>query len=192
VITLCGAGTLGANLAEHLARAGLGPLRIIDCDRVEEGNLSNQPYERADVGRPKVKALSERLYRAVGARLEGVSARLTAANADRLLAGSRAVADCLDNQAGRLAVQEACRRLGLPCLHAGLSPQGYGEVIWDEHYQVPCDDAPPPCGQRQSRGLALLVVALAGECLKGFLEGGPRRSFSVTLADLCVTPFPPP
>ena len=34
LITVCGAGALGANLAETLARMGLRQLRVIDRDRV--------------------------------------------------------------------------------------------------------------------------------------------------------------
>lgn len=39
-VTVCGAGALGANLVETLARSGYGKLRVIDCDRIETGNLS--------------------------------------------------------------------------------------------------------------------------------------------------------
>ena len=49
-VTLCGAGALGANIAESLARSGFGKLRIIDKDRIEERNLSTQPYYRSDIG----------------------------------------------------------------------------------------------------------------------------------------------
>ncbi|HEY9626933.1 MAG TPA: ThiF family adenylyltransferase [Coleofasciculaceae cyanobacterium] len=42
-VTICGAGALGANLAENLARAGFDKLKVIDCDRIEERNLSTQP-----------------------------------------------------------------------------------------------------------------------------------------------------
>ena len=70
VITICGAGTLGANLAETLERMGFTRLRLIDKDRVETRNLSVQPYSRAEVGAPKARALANTLYRAVQARGE--------------------------------------------------------------------------------------------------------------------------
>ncbi|GCE21821.1 ThiF family adenylyltransferase [Dictyobacter kobayashii] len=53
LITICGAGTLGANVAETLARMGFTRLRVIDKDRIEVRNLSGQPYSRAEVGAPK-------------------------------------------------------------------------------------------------------------------------------------------
>ncbi len=39
-VTVCGAGALGANITENLARAGFSQLRVIDCDCIEERNLS--------------------------------------------------------------------------------------------------------------------------------------------------------
>jgi tRNA A37 threonylcarbamoyladenosine dehydratase len=39
-VAVCGAGALGANIAESLARMGFRQLRIIDRDRIEERNLS--------------------------------------------------------------------------------------------------------------------------------------------------------
>lgn len=46
-VTICGAGALGANLAENLARASFGK-KVIDRDLIEERNLSTQPYYRSD------------------------------------------------------------------------------------------------------------------------------------------------
>src|SRR5215210_4253538 len=65
-VTVCGAGALGANIAESLVRTGFGRLKVIDRDRVEERNLSTQPYYRSDVGAFKAKILANMLYRAVG------------------------------------------------------------------------------------------------------------------------------
>src|SRR5215469_17564407 len=80
LITICGAGTLGGNLAETLARMGFTRLRLIDKDRVEMRNLSVQPYSRAEIGAPKARALANMLYRAVQARLEPVVVELTTEN----------------------------------------------------------------------------------------------------------------
>jgi molybdopterin-synthase adenylyltransferase len=69
-VTICGAGALGANLAETLARMGLRRLTVIDRDRVEAHNLSTQPWTQQDVGASKARTLALLLYRAVGARVE--------------------------------------------------------------------------------------------------------------------------
>jgi tRNA A37 threonylcarbamoyladenosine dehydratase len=54
-VTLCGAGALGSHLADNLVRQGLGPLRVIDRDRVEEHNVSTQLYGASEVGAWKVE-----------------------------------------------------------------------------------------------------------------------------------------
>ena len=69
-VTVCGAGALGGNLAETLARMGFARLKVVDRDGVEMRNLSTQPYSRAEVGAPKARVLANALYRAVQARVE--------------------------------------------------------------------------------------------------------------------------
>src|SRR5579859_5551853 len=123
-ITICGAGALGGNLTETLARMGFSHLKVIDKDRVETRNLSVQPYSRAEVGAPKARALANTLYRAVQARVEPLIAELTAANAPELLRESALVVDAFDNYLARAAVSFETRTVGLPCLHIGFSPDG--------------------------------------------------------------------
>jgi molybdopterin/thiamine biosynthesis adenylyltransferase len=58
---VAGAGNIGSHLAPQLARAGIGLLRIVDRDTVEEKNLAQQDYGPQDVGRGKAEALARRL-----------------------------------------------------------------------------------------------------------------------------------
>ena len=188
-ITLCGAGALGANLAESLARAGCGQLKVIDRDRVEEHNLSTQPWQRSDVRQHKAKILANTLYRAVGARVDAVQTELTDDNAGALLAGADLVVDCFDNRAARLAVQTAVRASGQACVHAGLSGDGYGEVVWDEHYTVPSDGGEDVCDYPLARNLVMMTVSILAEVVIGHVGLGECRSFAVTLGDLKVSPL---
>ena len=80
-VTICGAGALGANITENLARTGFGKLRVIDRDRIEERNLSTQPYYKSDVGAYKAKIIGNSLYRALGVAVDGVTKELTTSNA---------------------------------------------------------------------------------------------------------------
>jgi molybdopterin-synthase adenylyltransferase len=120
-VTVCGAGALGANMAESLARAGFGRLRMIDRDRVEERNLSTQPYYRSDIGAQKAKIVGNMLYRALGVAVDAQAAELTPANAKKLLDGSALVIDTFDNSVARGAVKEWCVASAVPCLHVGLA-----------------------------------------------------------------------
>ncbi|MCU0490943.1 MAG: ThiF family adenylyltransferase [Chloroflexaceae bacterium] len=203
LVTVCGAGALGANLAESLARMGLHRLRVVDRDRIEAHNLSTQPWTQQDVGIPKARTLATALYRAVAARVEPQHVELTPANAVSLLQGSAVVVDAFDNLPSRHAVGAASASLGLPCLHIALATSGdYGCGLWDEHYKTenPRTENQEPrtdqhnavvvldaCDYPLTRPLALLVAAAAAEVLVSHMLDGSRRNFELTLRDLRLT-----
>jgi molybdopterin/thiamine biosynthesis adenylyltransferase len=187
-ITLCGAGALGSHLADNLVRQGVGSLKVIDRDRVEEHNVSTQLYGEADVGAWKVEVLRNRLFRAAGVEIEAVNKELTERTARGLLKESGLVVDTFDNSVSRRLVQEQCRALGLPCLHVGLFAD-YAEVVWDEVYRVPNDVAGDACDYPLARNLVLLAVAVASETLVRFVMNGTRQNWSVTLGDFAVRPM---
>ncbi|HEY9597846.1 MAG TPA: ThiF family adenylyltransferase, partial [Cyanophyceae cyanobacterium] len=135
-VTLCGAGALGGNITENLARSGFGRLVVIDRDRIEERNLSTQPYYKSDVGAYKVKILANTLYRALGITVDGRAKELTTSNIAQLLREAHLVVDTFDNSLSRQTVKDYCQNHQLPCLHVGLASD-YAEVIWNDSYRVP-------------------------------------------------------
>ena len=185
-ILVCGVGTLGGNLVEHLARQEAISLRILDDDRVEQRNLSNQPYYSHQIGKPKVSALAENVFRISGQRLESHGKRLTVGNASRFVEGCDLVIDCFDNHESRRALQQTCRQQNLACLHLGLASD-YGEVIWDEHYRVPPDVDRDPCADPLSRSLALLTVALFDKVWHAYRSAGVRTNLCFTAGDLTIS-----
>jgi molybdopterin/thiamine biosynthesis adenylyltransferase len=187
-VTVCGAGALGANITESLARSGFARLRVIDRDRVEERNLSTQPYYRSDVGAFKAKILANALYRALGVAVEAKAEELTAVNAGKLLGDSGLVIDTFDNSVARAVVKAHCDGAGLPCLHAGLAGD-YAEVIWNEIYRVPSVANDDVCDYPLARNLVTLAVAVLCETVIAFAATGERRSWTVTLGDFAVRPF---
>jgi molybdopterin-synthase adenylyltransferase len=196
LVTICGAGALGANLAETLARMGLRYLRVIDHDRIEAHNLSTQPWVQQDVGGLKARVLANMLCRAVGARVVAQSTTLTTDNADALLSGSAVVVDAFDNLPSRAAVGDAAGAVGIPCLHIALGGAGdYGCGLWDRAY-LPVMDAGcaaraqpalPTCDYPLTRPLALLVAATAAEILVRHVLDESRCNFECTLRDLHVS-----
>ena len=60
-VAVCGLGGLGSNIAIALARAGVGPLHLIDFDRVDLTNLNRQQYAVGQLGQYKTDALRETL-----------------------------------------------------------------------------------------------------------------------------------
>lgn len=190
-LTICGAGTLGGNLADNLGRLGMRDFTVVDRDVVEGKNSANQPYYRNQVGQPKVKALAELLYRAAETKVNGIYREFTVGNGDNLVKGANLVVDTFDNVAARSAVASICARNHIPCLHAGLSPSGYGEVVWDESYPMPgeADEEEDACLIPRLRSLSLLLVAAATQSLLGWVEKAEKTSYTVTLHDLTIAPL---
>ena len=187
-VVICGAGALGAHIAEGLARAGFGRLRLIDRDRIEERNLSTQPYHRADIGGFKARVLAAMIYRAVGVEVETELKELDAGNVARLLRGAELVVDAFDNSISRRVLAEWGELTGVPCLHAGLA-DGYGEVIWNESYRVPSDASDDVCDYPLARNLVMLAASVACESIIDHAASGERNSYTITLRDLAIRPF---
>jgi molybdopterin/thiamine biosynthesis adenylyltransferase len=187
-LTLCGAGALGSQLADNLARQGFEHLCVIDRDRVEEHNVSTQLYGESEVGAWKVEVLRQRLFRATGVEIDAIRKELTERTARGLLEGASLVIDTFDNSVSRRLVQEQCRALALPSLHVGLYAD-YGEIIWDEDYRVPQDVAGDVCDYPLARNLVLLIVAVASEVILRYVLDGSRQNWSATLRDFAVRPL---
>jgi hypothetical protein len=127
-------------------------------------------------------------FRATGVEIDAIRKELTDRNAGSLLQGAGLVVDTFDNSSSRRIVQEQCRALSFPCLHAGLYAD-YGEVIWDENYRVPRDVAGDVCDYPLARNLVLLVVAIASEVILAEVLHGRRQNWSATLGDFAVRPL---
>jgi molybdopterin-synthase adenylyltransferase len=184
-VTICGAGALGSNLTENLARTGFAKLKVIDCDRIEEHNLSTQLYYRSDVGAYKAKILANHLYRAIGTSVMAETKTLTADNAAQLLKGSALVVDVFDNSASRAAIKDYADQTGVPCLHAGLSAD-YAEVIWNPVYRVPADAQNDICDYPLARNLVMLTVAVAAEAIITLITIGEQQNYTITFKDLTI------
>src|SRR6516225_10026343 len=84
-LTICGAGALGSQLADNLARQGFRQLRVIDRDRIEEHNVGTQLYGESEIGAWKVETLRQRLFRATGVEIDAIRKDLTDRSAKGLL-----------------------------------------------------------------------------------------------------------
>ncbi|MBD2451204.1 ThiF family adenylyltransferase [Nostoc sp. FACHB-152] len=187
-VTICGAGALGANIAENLARSGFEKLIVIDRDRIEERNLSTQPYYRSDVGAFKAKILANNLYRAVGTKVDAQTKELTSANTTQLLKDSQLIVDVFDNSVARQAVKDYADQFRIPCVHAGLAAD-YAEVIWNDVYRVPSEVNDDVCDYPLARNLVMLTVAVTCEAIVSFMTTAQQHNYTITLQDLTVQPL---
>jgi adenylyltransferase/sulfurtransferase len=128
-VAVVGAGGIGSAVIPALAGAGVGQLTIIDDDVVELGNLHRQPlfrerdagYSKADLALQFVQRLNHFV------KATPVQQRVGPDNAAGLLADHDLVIDGSDNFATRLAVSDACVKLGTPHLSAAAM-QFQGQV----------------------------------------------------------------
>lgn len=187
-VTVCGAGALGANITENLARSGFGKLVVIDRDRIEERNLSTQPYYKTDIGAYKAKILTNSLYRALGTTIDGRAKELTSNNAAQLLRDAKIIIDTFDNSVSRQTLKDYCNNAQLPCLHVGLASD-YSEVIWNPNYRVPSAVNDDVCDYPLARNLVMLTISVACEVLINFIASGQQQSFTITLGDFAIKPL---
>ncbi len=125
-VAVVGAGGLGSNSVELLARMGVGRVRVIDGDVVELSNLHRvRLYGDADVGSPKVEVMARRLGDMVeGAEIDTHRTNLLPGNALDLLRGAHVVLDGLDNMPSRYLLNDACLELGVPWVYGGVVSTG--------------------------------------------------------------------
>jgi adenylyltransferase/sulfurtransferase len=118
-----GCGALGSVIANTLARAGVGTLRIVDRDFLELNNLQRQVlYDEADVaaGMPKAIAAANRL-RTINSdiKIEPVVGDVTYINIASLAEGVGVIIDGTDNFETRLLVNDYCVKHKLPWVYGG-------------------------------------------------------------------------
>jgi molybdopterin/thiamine biosynthesis adenylyltransferase len=140
-VTLIGVGATGSVLANHLARAGLGHLRLVDRDFVELNNLQRQlVYDEDDVAQvlPKAVAMARKLRRINSAiRIDDVVADVNATNITDLITDADLVLDGTDNFATRYLINDACVALGKPWVYTGVLAT-YGMTMTIRPGVTPC------------------------------------------------------
>ncbi|EGL20074.1 MULTISPECIES: ThiF family adenylyltransferase [unclassified Paenibacillus] len=122
-VAIVGLGALGTVLANHMVRAGVGFVRLIDRDFVEESNLQRQMlYDEEDArqAQPKASAAAAKL-RLVNS-LVGIEAHvadLNPLNAEELLTGVDLILDGTDNFSVRFLINDVSVKHGIPWLYGG-------------------------------------------------------------------------
>lgn len=149
---VCGCGALGSVLANTLARAGVGRLRIVDRDFLELNNLQRQVlYDEEDVaaGLPKAVAAAAKLRKINSqVEIEAIVADVDHTTIGRLLEGVDVIVDGTDNFETRFLLNDAAVKFGIPWVYGGcVGAEGQTMTILPG--QRPClrcllQDAPPP------------------------------------------------
>jgi len=140
-VTIIGVGATGSVLANHMARAGIGHLRLVDRDFVELNNLQRQVlYDEDDVTGllPKALAAARKLRRINGdIEIEEVVADVNPANIAQLVGDADVVLDGTDNFATRYLINDISVKLGKPWVYCGVLA-AYGMTMTIRPGITPC------------------------------------------------------
>ncbi len=180
-VLVCGCGALGTTIAERLARAGVGRIKIVDRDWVELSNLPRQTLfteDDAQQARPKAIAACEAL-KAIDShlRIEPFVADLTSENIRQLADGCDLLLDGTDNFETRFLINDYCISEGVPWIHGGcLGASGQVMAILPGETacfrclvpELPARDSIETCDSAGVLGTAIGVIASwqAAEAIK--------------------------
>jgi molybdopterin-synthase adenylyltransferase len=196
---ICGCGALGSVLANTLARAGVGKLRIVDRDFLELNNLQRQVlYDEADVSAalPKAMAAAEKLRQINSAiEIDPIVADVSPGNILALAAGCDIILDGTDNFETRFLLNEAAIKLSLPWVYGGCIG-AEGQTLTVLPGEPPCfrcvmNEPPPPgtsptCDTAGILGPIINVIASiqACEAIKILSGNAKHVSRDLTVIDL--------
>tara|TARA_E500000331_G_scaffold335863_2_gene362439 strand:- start:1313 stop:2452 length:1140 start_codon:yes stop_codon:yes gene_type:complete len=162
-----GAGGLGSPALLYLAAAGIGRIRIVDNDVVDETNLQRQViHSNAEIGEPKVDSAARRIQMLNPlVECEAHQTRMTTENALDLLKDVDVLIDGTDNLPTRYLIDDACAIMDIPWVHASLF-RYEGQVTVFNHENGPryrdLHPDPPPSGTVLNCEEAGVIGALPG------------------------------
>ncbi len=150
-VLLIGCGALGTVSSSYLVRAGIGKLRIIDRDFIEENNLQRQIlFDEDDISEnlPKAIAAQKKLQRInSNVKVEGIVTDINYSNIDELTKDVDIIIDGTDNFETRFLVNDFCVKNNIPWV--------YGACIG-------------------SRGVVMNIIPSMTPCLRCVFESMPQ------------------
>ncbi len=146
-----GCGALGTVSSSYLARAGIGNIRIIDRDYIEESNLQRQIlFDEDDISSnlPKAVAAQRRLRKInSNVNIEGIVTDINYSNIEDLTKCADIIIDGTDNFETRFLINNYCVKNNIPWI--------YGACIG-------------------SRGLMMNIIPSMTPCLSCIFETMPQ------------------
>ncbi len=169
-----GCGALGTVIANMLARAGVGRLRIVDRDFIEITNLQRQVLfdeqdiadglPKAEAARRKIATINSQVY------VEAVVEDVNHTNVERLAADADVIVDGLDNFETRFLLNDVAVKHAKPYVYGGaVGTTGMTYAILPH---TPAGDTP---WERQADG-----VSRATPCLRCIFEQAPPPGMNPT------------
>jgi len=118
-VLIAGCGALGTNLADLIARAGIGHITVVDHDRVELSNLQRQALMAVAEALMAINSESEVSYEVT---------KIEAHNVEQLIEGYHLVLDGFDNLKARYLLNDTCVKHDIPWIF-GTVAATYGMTM---------------------------------------------------------------
>lgn len=114
-IMICGCGGVGSNVAEALARSGVGHLVLVDFDKIDITNLNRQLMtNKENIGKSKVLELAKHLELISDCEIETRECFIDANF--KLDADLDYVVDCIDVLTSKFELVKMCHEAKIPVL----------------------------------------------------------------------------
>ena len=168
-VVVIGCGATGTVIANHLARAGVGTLIIVDRDFIELNNLQRQLlFDETDLAANLPKAIAaQNKLRAINSEItiEGIVSDVNAENVEALIQDASLVMDGTDNFEVRYIINDACLKHNIPWIYTGaVGSYGMSQTIIPG--ETPClrclYPSPPPAGTAATCDTAGVVGPVVG------------------------------
>lgn len=140
-VVIIGCGALGCNIANLLARAGVGKIKIVDRDFPEIHNLQRQVlFDEDDIKAQLPKAVAaERRLKKVNSTIEiqSIVADVNYTNVEGFCTGADLIMDGLDNLETRLLINDVALKNNIPWV--------FGSAIGSSGMTMPVIPGKTPC-----------------------------------------------
>lgn len=132
--TIVGLGGGGSHIAQQLAHLGVGHIRLVDPQDIEDSNLNRLVGATAmDVYKktPKVK-IAERLIKSIRPWIDVDIAQAEWQTSDNFIKDAHVIFGCVDGYRQRMYIESTARRYCLPYIDIGMDVA----QLTDERYAV--------------------------------------------------------